>query len=69
MHTLHDLGRLLHTTMKELKCERCGDLFVQGYDEQELCGLCITEIACEEQAGDPEITESDEYDLKTCHTV
>jgi hypothetical protein len=55
--------------MKELKCGRCGDLFVQGYDEQELCGLCITEIDCEERVGDPEINESDNYDLNTCHTT
>ena len=34
--------------MKELKCERCGDLFVQGYDEQDMCGQCITEIEAEE---------------------
>jgi hypothetical protein len=32
--------------MKELKCSRCGDLFVQGYaSDDEVCDQCFEEMA------------------------
>jgi len=56
--------------MKEEKCISCGDLYENGYSENntDLCDLCI-EKALAEIKGDPEINESDSYDLGTCHMV
>jgi hypothetical protein len=36
------------SNMKELKCERCQDLFVQDYRNLEVCSQCAEETEVEE---------------------
>jgi uncharacterized protein (DUF983 family) len=34
--------------MKELKCTRCGELYVQGFlNDSEYCDQCLEEIECD----------------------
>ena len=35
--------------MKELRCERCGDLFIQDYRNLDVCDQCNEELEAEKK--------------------